>query len=398
MASLFKRLFSKEQSSGQTERVEVMSGSPAYFTPFSGDAYQNDVYRSAVDAIARNAAKLKGTHAVVMGGRRKGGDSKLNRLLQTRPNPHMTAYDLLYKLITHYYLYNNAFAFLDKDDRGNLKAIYPIKPHSMEFMADKSGELYCKFQLGEGRTLTLAYSEVFHVRRHYNDNDLLGDTNSAIIPTLNLAHTQSEGIENSIKSGATIRGLLKFEQVLAPERLKQEKEAFVKDYLDITNSGGIAALDPKASYIPLDNRQVTVEEAQLQAVKSKIYEYLGISESLVNSSYSEDEFAAFYESVIEPLSLQFSLELTGKIFTDREQSFGNVIIFETNRLQFSNNQTRMQILKELMPMGIISVNEAREILNLPTLDDGDRYLQTLNVANTDLVDDYQMEGNDSEGN
>ncbi|MEE1073149.1 MAG: phage portal protein [Cellulosilyticum sp.] len=37
------------------------------------------------------------------------GNAALNRLLQVRPNPYMSTYDLIYKLVTHYYLYNNAF-------------------------------------------------------------------------------------------------------------------------------------------------------------------------------------------------------------------------------------------------------------------------------------------------
>lgn len=42
----------------------------------------------------------------------------------------------------------------------------------------------------------------------------------------------------------------------------------------------------------------------MQAVKTKIYDYLGVSEAIVNSSYDENQWAAFYESVIEPLALQ----------------------------------------------------------------------------------------------
>ena len=104
-----------------------MSGSPAYFTPFSGGAYESDIYRAAVDAIARNAGKLKGTHVITTETKRKPGDSYLNRILQVRPNPYITAYDLIYKLVTHYYLYNNAFAYLEKDDKGYLKSYMAYK-------------------------------------------------------------------------------------------------------------------------------------------------------------------------------------------------------------------------------------------------------------------------------
>lgn len=402
MGGFLKKFFSnKSFSKTEMKQTEVMSGSPAIFTPFSGDAYESDIYRAAVDAIARNAAKLKPTHIVTMRGERKDGDNQLNRILQVRPNPYMTTYDMIYKLVTHYYLYNNAFAYLQKDDKGYLTGIYPLRPLNMEYLTDPTNELYCKFYFMGGKEVTLSYGEVFTIRRFFNSNDLLGDTNTAIVPTLNLAHTQSEGLENSIKANATIRGILKYNQVLSPAKLKEEKEAFINDYLSVSNNGGIAAVDSKAEYIPLELNPVNIDEKQLQAVKQKIYDYLGISVNIVNSVYNENEWAAFYESVIEPLAVQFSLELTDKLFTPREQAFGNSILLEANRLQFASNTTKTNILKELMPLGLFTVNQALEILNLPAVADGDRRVQTLNVVSTDIVDQYQMQkkgGNRNERN
>lgn len=390
--NLISMLFKKNKDPANTERTEVMNGSPAIFTPFSGNAYESDIYRAAVDSIARNAAKLKPVHVVTIAGQRKDGDGSLNRILQVRPNPYMSAYDMIYKLVTHYYLYNNAFAYLQKDDKGNLTGIYPLSPLNMEYITDLTGTLYCRFLFMGGKQFTVPFTEVFTIRRFFNSNDLLGDTNTAILPTLDLAHTQSEGIENSIKSSANIRGLLKYNQVLSPENLKIEKEAFINDYLNISNNGGIAALDSKMEYVPLDLKPTIINDKQLAAVKQKIYEYLGISENIVNSTYTENEWAAFYESIIEPLGVQFSLELTEKLFTPREQAFGNSILMEANRLQFASNTTKTNILKELMPLGLFTVNQALEILNLPSVEDGDRRVQTLNVASTDIVDNYQMKG------
>lgn len=390
MANLISRLLRNSKKVVHAERVEVMSGSPAIFTPFSGDAYESDIYRAAVDSIARNAAKLRGTHVITMEQQRKPGDSGLNRILQVRPNPYMSAYDMLYKLVTHYYLFNNAFAFLQKDDRGYLVAIWPLRPQSMEYVADPTGELYCRFIFAGGQMVILHHSEVLTVRRFFNSNDLLGDTNTAIIPALDLAHTQNEGLQNAIKSNATIRGILKYTQVLSPEKLKAEKEAFINDYLTVTNAGGIVAVDSKAEYIPLEMKPTAIDDKQLQSVKQKIYEYLGISEKIVNSTYSEDEWAAFYESVIEPIAVQFSLELTDKIFTQREQAFGNSIVFESNRLQFASNATKTNILKELVPLGLFTINQALDILNLPPVPGGEKRLQTLNVVNADKADKYQL--------
>ena len=384
----------------QTERIEMLSSGTASFTPFNSNAYENDIYRSAVDAIARNAAKLRGKHIIYSkdSNQRTDGDHNLNRVLNTRPNPYMSAYDLIYKLATHYHLHNNAFAYLEKDNRGNLIGIYPLSANQIEYVTDQTNEMYMKFLFNSGQSVTLHMSEVLVLRRHFNSNDLLGDSNTAIMSALELAHTQNEGLSESIKSSATIRGILKYNKILAPEELRKAKEEFTRDYLNMSNNGGIAALDTKTDYIPLQLSEMNIDNAQIEAVKRKVYDYLGISEVIINSTYTEDQWSAFYESVIEPLAIQLSLELTDKVFTQREQAFGNTIVFEASRLQFASNESKTNIIKELVPYGILTINQALEILNMPPVADGNKRLQTLNVVNSELVDEYQKGDKSDEGN
>ena len=388
--NIFQRLFRRRPPEG-AQRVELLSGGASTFTPWGGDAYANDIYRGAVDAIARNAAKLKGSHVIRYGDHSKiEGNCKLNRLLQVSPNPYMSGFDMLYKLVTHYFLFNNAFAFLQWGERGQLAGIFPLRPLHADFLADAAGTLYCKFLFDGGREAVLPYADIIHLRRNFNNNDLLGDANTALFPALELAHTQNEGIMSSIKSGASIRGILKFTQIMSPEKLKAEKDAFVRDYLQIANSGGLVAVDQKMEYGPINVSPVVIDDKQIAAVQSKIYDYLGVSEPIVSSSYTEDQWAAFYESTLEPIAVQLSLEITRKLFNDREQAFGNSIVFESGRLQFSSNSTKVNLIKELVPYGLLTINQALEILNLPAVEDGDKRLQTLNVVDAAHAAEYQL--------
>ena len=388
---LLERIFKRQQRGGAATAIQLFTEPTGVFSAYNGDAYANDIYRGAVDAIARNAGKLKGSHVITYADHDKvDGDCKLNRLLQVRPNPYMSAFDLIYKLCTHYYLYNNAFALLVKDERGNLTGVYPITAGNTEMLSDPKGGLYCRFTFRTGETRIFPYTDIIHLRRNFNSNDLLGDDNGALFPALELAHTQNEGIINGIKAGANIRGILKYNQIMPPAKLKEERDAFIADYLEISNDGGVVALDQKAEYIPIENKPVILTAEQTQAIQRKIYNYLGITESIVNSSYSEDEYSAFYESTVEPFAVALSLEFTAKVFTDREQAFGNSIIFESSRLQYSSNKTKIELIKELMPYGLLTVNQALEILNLPAIEGGNRRLQTLNVVDADRVTDYQL--------
>jgi len=387
--SILDRLIRKKPVTATATRL--ITEPTSSFSSFSGDAYSNDVFREAVDAIARNAGKLKGSHVVTYAGKRQeSDDGKLNRLLQVRPNSIMSAYDFLYKFITRLYLYNNSFAYLDRDERGVIRAIYPITANTVDILSDASGSLFCGFMLRDGRRVILPYADIIHLRRFFNAGEVLGDDNGAIVPGLELAHTENEGIINGIKAGASIRGILSFTQIMSPSKLKEEKDAFVKDYLELGNEGGVVATDQKMDYKPIDQKPIILDADQAREVKSKIYNYLGVTEKIVNSSYTEDEYAAFYESTLEPLAVALSQEFTAKIFNDREQAFGNSIIFESGRLQFTSNKTKVALIAQLAPYGLLTINQALEILNLPSVPDGEKRLQALNMIDAKLASEYQV--------
>lgn len=387
--NLFQRLFGG-RSERKLERAELTGFTPT-FTAWSGDAYANDIFRGGVDAIARNVAKLKGSHVLTFADHsRAEGRCSLNRLLQVEPNPYMSAYDMYYRMATHYYLHNNAFCVIQRGPSGQPIGLFPVRATQAEFYADPTGALYVKLYFANGSNYTFLYSDVVHLKRHYNTNDLLGDDNSALAPALELAHTENEGIVGGIKAGVTLRGILTFTQVLSPAKLKEQKEAFVQDFLTLENSGGVVATDQQTDYKPIESKPVLIDAGQMTMTRTKIYNYLGISEAIVNSSYTDDQWAAFYESVVEPFALLMGLEFTRKLFSPREQAFGNSILFESGRLQFISNSNKITLLKEIMPMGLLTVNQALEVLNLPSVPDGDRRIQSLNYVDQAHATEYQL--------
>lgn len=110
------------------------------FGAFGGDAYSSDIYRGAIDAIARNAAKLKGSH-VIKDELNKQAVSNINYLLQIQPNELMNAYDFLYKVVTRLYIHNNAFILIDEDETG-IKGFYPkrrgVNPKLQKYHSPKT--------------------------------------------------------------------------------------------------------------------------------------------------------------------------------------------------------------------------------------------------------------------
>ena len=67
-----------------------------------------------------------------------------------------------------------------------------------------------------------------------------------------------------------------------------------------------------------------------------------------------------------------------------------------NRLTYASTDTKVELIRQLRPLGILTTNQSLEIMNLPPIADGDDRVQTLNVANTDIVSQYQMSQADSQ--
>lgn len=371
--SIFSRLFSRQ------EKPQAFIEINNTFSSFSGTGYNSAAFRAAVDAIGRHTAKLQ-AHS---------DDKGLENLLASVPNAYMSGYDLLYKTAAAYFTHNNAFMLLQRDG-GRITAVYPINPQSVEFRPGTDGVLYLECLFPDGRQVAFPYSDMIHLRRHFLTNDLLGDSNAPLFPLLDTAETLNQGIAASVKNGTSIRGVLKFTSLVNPAQVKAEKEQFVADYFNPGNTGGIAATDQRFDFVPANITPYNVPKEQVEAVERQIYDYLGVGASIINGTYTENEFSAFYESIVEPFALQLSQEFKLKS--------GVAVTFTAERMEFSSADTKIKLLHEAAPLGLITVNEARRLLALPPVDDGDRRLQSLNYVSADKADAYQMEEREVEEN
>ncbi len=340
------------------------------FQSFNGTAYSSATFRAAVDSIARHCGKLT-AHS---------DDSGLETLLNTEPNPYMGGFDLLYKTAAAYCAANNAFILLQRDERG-IRNLYPLTPSSVEFQPGADGALYLSCLFSDGKQVTFPYSDVIHIRRHFYTNDLLGSDNAPLYPLLDTAGTLNQGIAASVKNGTAIRGVLKFTSLTNPAQVKAEKEQFIADYFNPGNNAGLAAVDQRYDFVPTNITPYQIPQEQITAINAQICEYLGVSPKIVSGEYSEGDFLSFYESVVEVFALQLSQELTRKA--------GAAVTYTSERLEFSSAATKINLLHEAGPLGLLTVNEARKLLSLPPVEGGDTRLQSLNYVNAAGADKYQ---------
>lgn len=394
--SLFNLIFGPKPAAppGAVSQLRMLNSYSPVFTAFGDNAYDSDDVRAAVDAVARNVAKLHPKHI------RKDATGSITNvmdglqyMLETQPNPYMDAYTFLYKVTTQLLLQNNAFIFVRYDDAGNVLGLYPI-PFSNIQLLESGGAVYAKFSFTGGESVTVAYTELIHLRRFFYRSDLYGEPNmQALGTTLETVCTANQGVANAVKSSNALRGILKVSNALKPKDLKEKQQAFLTDYMDISEgASGVAALDNTIEYKELTGQPQQVNPITMKFLTDKVYRYFGVSEPIVNSSYDENQWNAFYESTIEPIALQMSLQFTATLFSMREQQFGNQVIFEANRLEYASASTKIQLIQSALQNGLFTYNEMREIFNMAPLpgDDGDKRIMSLNFIDAKKANQYQV--------
>lgn len=383
----FSRIFGKPKPT-PTTRIEI-TGRPAAFSAFSGDLYANDIYRAGVDSIARVFAKSSLQPVCEFSdGSRSNVDERLARLLQIEPNPLMTGYDLLYLMVTHLYTYNNAYCYLQRKG-GQIVAIWPLHVTNCELVQGVGGKTMCAMTFANGRTSVLDYGDVVHLKRHQKSGDYQGDTNNAIGPAVSLADAQNKAIEDAIRSTTRVRGLIKYASSIG-ETQKQAYKTFFEETQLKNNATGIILVPPEIDFTPISDTTPTINPADVEQVKKKIYGYLGISEAIVDSSFTDDNFASFQESVIEALTLQCTLEFTRKCYTPAQIARGRRIVCTTGGVSFIGIKNRAELIRYAAPTGAFKVNEIRDLMGLEPVEDGDVRMQSLNYQKANGANDAEV--------
>lgn len=393
--SLFSRIFGNDNDTrppATATMFKLLDNYKSQFTRYKGD-FENDIQiRACVDTIARNAAKMHPKHIRVSEDNFEIVNDNLYRLLAKKPNEIQNAFQFYYQVITDLELYNNAYIYIQRDSNFKVTGLYPLS-YKLIKLYELGGKLYIQFKFGNSKERFVAYNNCIHLTRFTSEDGLYGGNTEPIIKTLSIKHVLDEGIVNAIKTTSAIKGLIKTTQaMLKPEDVKKMRDQFVKDFVDNADDSGIGGLDATTTFTPINIEPKTADSEQLKVFDNKVLSYFGINENIIQSKYSEDEWNAFYESVLEPIGIQLSLEFTNKIFSPTERFFGNEIVFESNRLQYASNNTKISLLR--YANNIMSINELREVFNLAPIDGGEAILIDQNHSTT--LDD--IDGGNNEGN
>lgn len=363
---LFEKLFPRAKEGRTDGYFKTLTAYQPVFTSYSGSIYEMELTRAAIHSFASVASKLK---PEIEGNAYKN----LERTLQFRPNPYMDTTKFLYRIATILSVDTTAFIVpLYGADAKTITGYYPLMPERTEVI-QIAGEAWLRYTFANGQKAALELNKVGIMTNYQYKDDFFGGGNSALLPTMKLLDIQKQGMEEAIKQSAIIRFMAKISNTIRPEDLKKERDRFSADNLSADNKSGVMLFDAKYSDVKqVDSKPFTIDAEQTKLIQTNVYNYFGVNEKILQNSYTEDEFGAFYEGKIEPFALQLGLVLTNMTFTNKETAFGNQIIMTSNRLQYASNKTKLEVSSQMFDRGILTTNQVMDIWNMAHVEDGDK--------------------------
>lgn len=390
--SLFDLIFKpkeKEKANHATEYFKTLTAYHPHFTTWYGSIYESDLVRAAIDARARHISKLK----VEIHG---AGKPKLQTRLKLQPNSWQTWSQFMYRASTILDMQNTLVICPVYDTYMEVVGYYPILPTRCEVI-EYENEPWLRFKFKDGTYASDKYSNCVVLTKFQYESDFFGSTNHALEPTMKLIHVQNQGIEEAVKNGATFRFMARVNNFSLPSDLKNEAKRFNENNLRTDEDGGLLLFPNTYSDIKqIDSKPYTVSDAENNNIRTSVYNYFAVNEDILQSKAYGDNWAAFYESVIEQFAISFSEAMTKTIFTEKERQQGSFVMATSNRLQYMSTADKLNVSSQMADRGILSINEIRDIWNLAPIEGGDTRIirGEYYKANTKLeeIDNADQEG------
>lgn len=390
---LLEKILPKAKKDVRGTVFKTVSESSPVFVPFSGNVYEQELTRASIDRFATWCSKLK---PEVQGTAKPA----VRKAFETSPNPWETWPQFLYRLATILEIDTTAFVVPVLDDdmetvRG-LSIMYCLNAETLEY----KGVPWIRFNLASGDTPCLPLDEVCIVNRFQYRSDFFGEPN-CLKPTMQLIDAQNQAQKAAIKNGAKIQFIGSLTGQVREEDMKAKRDRFVADNLRDENNGGLMLYDQTFADIKqVEPKSYVIDPDEMERVEKSVFNYFGTNEDILQNKFTEDTWGAYYEGRIEPFAVQLGEGLSHMLYTPRERA-NNKVSFSANRLEYASNASKRNMIRDMMDRGVFTLNEAREVLQLPPVEGGDVRVIRGEYMNADTmaegIGEYQRPHVDTDG-
>lgn len=363
--SLFDKLFNRAEKEQQIDTLfKTLNAYTPVFVNWRGSLYESELVRAAIEAKAEHISKMR---VEIRGAARP----KLQTKLKAAPNEFQTWSQFLKRLATIYEVNNTAFIVPVIDEYGETTGVYPVLSANCDIVQYQERP-YLRYRFLSGDCATIELDKCGILTKHQYKSEFFGENNSALDNTMALINIQNQGITEGVKSAATYRFMAQLSNFSKPEDLAKERKRFNTENLSADSGGGVLLFPNTYSNIKqIDSKPFVVDAEQMKLIQTNVFNYFGVNERILQNSANGEELDAFYNGALEPFAVQLAEVLTKMLFTLRERSSGAEVYVTSNRLQYMSAASKMSLITTMGDRGMITINEARELLNYAPVEGGD---------------------------
>lgn len=332
-------------------------------------------------------------------GKEKVINSKIDIILNLRPNPYMTAATFWGTVELNKLHHGNAYIYIEADKNGFPRYLWLLPSSEVRIWIDNKGIFgranaiwYVWTDKRTGKQYSFEMDEIIHLKTHISFDGLSGLPIRDILKTQISSGKNSVGFLNKLyKSNMFGSKIL----VHYPGELEKGKEQKVAGNLE-----RYSATQGSGKFIPvpagfqaqlLDMKLADAQFFENNKVSAlQLAAAFGIKPNIINdytkSSYSNSETQQvdFYVNTLQPLFKAYEQEITYKVLSEKEINKGYRLEINEKILFKMDNKTQAEVYSKYLTNFAMTPNEVREDLNLPYVEGGDTLLgngSTINLEN-----------------
>lgn len=314
-------------------------------------------------------------------------------LLNTRPNPEMTAIALREALLYVAIPFGNAYAEIVLNNASRVAELWPLEHDRVTPRRNReTGKMFYEYVQPNGEHVELPPERVFHLRGP-GLNGLMGDNLIArAAKALSVTAAQERYAASFFGRGAQPSGVLEFPGTLGEDAYKRLQDEWQKNRVGPENAHRPLILEAGMKFQPL-----SVEPQKSQMVESRqfsveeICRWFGVPphkiQHLLRATYSNIEHSSleFVRDALTPWARRLEQEADFKLFR-QDRGPWKFTAIDTAPLSYGDAYSRAQAQAIWRQNGIMTANEirAREGLN-DAGPDGDVLLVQSNMTTIEAL-------------
>lgn len=298
-------------------------------------------------------------------------------LLREFPSPDMTRFTFLKTLVSSVLLNGNGYAYIDRDEYGNALSLQFIPANLVTIVYINVDGMERRRYKVTGFKYLVEPTDMIHVLNFSYDGIHGISTLAHARNTLRLSSSAEDYAKGFFDGGSNVTGILTVEG----SRLREgQRDDIKREWARMINNGGVGVLEGNMRY-----QSVSINPADMQMLETRqfnvidICRFFGVSPvkafDLSKSSYSTVEATqlAFLTDTLAPLLENIELEFKRKVFRFSERPYIEVK-FDTSTLLRADKTAQSSYMKSLFEIGGLTPNEARRMMDMPRVKDGDQPL------------------------